>query len=47
MSKIFHLACGQIWLKFPKDDCHFGYITKLTGKIYTYVSVAHVSSPIA
>jgi hypothetical protein len=41
MSKFFsflYLSCGQIWLNLPKDDCHFGYITKLTGKIL-YISL--------
>ncbi len=33
-----YLSCGQIWLNLPKDDCHFGYITKLTGKIL-YISL--------
>jgi hypothetical protein len=24
------LACSQIWLNLLMDDCHFGYITKLS-----------------
>jgi len=27
-----YLACSQIWLHPPMDDCHFGYITGLTRK---------------
>jgi hypothetical protein len=29
----FHIwAYSQIWLNLPMNDCHFGYITKLTKK---------------
>jgi len=41
MSRFFsfsYLSCGQIWLNLSKDDCHFGYITKVTGKIL-YISL--------
>jgi hypothetical protein len=27
-----YLASSQFWLNLPMDDCHFGYITKLTKK---------------
>jgi hypothetical protein len=25
-----NIIYNQIWLNLPMDDCHFGYITKLT-----------------
>jgi hypothetical protein len=27
-----NIIYNQIWLNLPMDDCHFGYITKLTPK---------------
>jgi hypothetical protein len=42
MSNFFsfsYLSWDQIWLNLPHDDCHFGYITKLTGKIL-YISLS-------
>ncbi len=29
--------CSQIWLNLPMDDCHFGYVTKLTPQKLTLV----------
>jgi hypothetical protein len=27
---VSYLVCSPIWLNVPWNDCHFGFITKLT-----------------